>query len=187
MTKRYKKEKDLEFDGEENKAKKYINQNKETEQNKYKSNENDDEEKENYEIDDEEESSENHDKEEEENEIKSDNKNEENEKIKYKIENILSAKENNSLDIKKQIKENEKMIKLKKLMFTRQKYMRSQFSKYSEGKTKNDMINEFLEDMCIYSNIIKKEIEENQDKYIKIEDALKMEDKDEGLFCLGIS
>ena len=64
--------------------------------------------------------------------------------------------------------------------------MRSQFSKYSEDKTKNDVINEFLEDMCIYSNIIKKEIEENQDKYIKIEDALKMEDEDEGLFCLGL-
>ena len=113
----------------------------------------------------------------------------ENKKEDYKTHdnsNKNYLKRNNSLDIKKQIKENEKMIKLKKIMFTRQKYMRSQFSKYSEGKTKNDIINEFLEDMCIYSNIIKKEIEDNQDKYIKIEDALKMEDKDEGLFCLGL-
>ena len=44
--------------------------------------------------------------------------------------------------------------------------------------------------MCIYGNIIKKEIEDNQtknqDKYIKIEDALKMKDTDTNLFCLGL-
>ena len=55
---------------------------------------------------------------------------------------------------------------------------------------KNRKINQFLEDMCIYGNIIKKEIEENQsknpEKYIKIQDALKMENKDKNLFSLGI-
>ena len=59
-----------------------------------------------------------------------------------------------------------------------------------EKGNNNAKINQFLEDMCIYGNIIKKEIEDNryknQDKYIKIEDALKMKDTDTNLFCLGL-
>ena len=54
----------------------------------------------------------------------------------------------------------------------------------------NNKINEVLEDMCIYGNIIKREIKEkkkkNSKKYIKISEALKLENNDQGLFALGL-
>jgi len=80
-------------------------------------------------------------------------------------------------------------------MFKRQNYMRiknERLDKEEKKKKENNnvKINQFLEDMCIYGNIIKKEIEENQfknqDKYIKIDEALKMKDTDTNLFCLGL-
>lgn len=99
----------------------------------------------------------------------------------------------NKIDKVRQIKEKEKFNKLKKLMFKRQNYMRikqKRFNEESEEKNNNEKINIFLEDMCVYGNIMKKEIEENlsknQDKYIKIEEALKMKYKDPNLFCLGL-
>ena len=62
--------------------------------------------------------------------------------------------------------------------------MRIQNEEHQNPNT-NEIINQFLEDMCIM-DIMKKEIEENKDKYIKIEDALKMKDEDDELFCLGL-
>ena len=59
-----------------------------------------------------------------------------------------------------------------------------------EEKIKNKKINETLEDMCIYGNIMKEEIleekEKNPEKFIEIEEALKLEEKDQGLFALGL-
>ena len=67
-----------------------------------------------------------------------------------------------------------------------------------EGRVKNNIINVdddlkkniILEDMCIYGNMMKKEIQEeklkNPGKFIEIKDALKMEKKDQGLFALGL-
>ncbi len=122
------------------------------------------------------------------------NENEENEKI-YTIRNVEQI-EYIKIDKEKQIKEKEKINKIRNLMFKRQNYMRIKNKSFDEDKEEeeernnNEKINQFLEDMCIYGNIIKKEIEENQsknqDKYIKIEDALKMKDKDTNLFCLGL-
>jgi len=73
------------------------------------------------------------------------------------------------------------------------------FSKKNiEGRVKNKIINTddnekkniILEDMCIYGNMMKKEIQEeklkNPGKFIEIKDALKMEKKDQGLFALGL-
>ena len=58
-----------------------------------------------------------------------------------------------------------------------------------EKEIKNKEINEVLEDMCIYGNIIKKEIEEekdNKEKYIDKNEALQSKEKDKGLFALGL-
>ena len=60
----------------------------------------------------------------------------------------------------------------------------------NEEKIKNARMNETLEDMCIYGNIMKKEIleekEKNPEKFIEIEEALKLEEKDQDLFALGL-
>ena len=54
----------------------------------------------------------------------------------------------------------------------------------------NQKINDTLEDMCIYGNITKKEIKEekekNPEKFMDIEEALKIEDQNQGLFALGL-
>ena len=54
----------------------------------------------------------------------------------------------------------------------------------------NEKKNIILEDMCIYGNMMKKEIQEeklkNPGKFIEIKDALKMEEKDQALFALGL-
>ena len=105
----------------------------------------------------------------------------------------IYKEENNEIDKEQQIKEKQKINKLKDLMFKRQNYMRiknKSIDEEIEEENNNEKINQFLEDMCIYGNIMKKEIEENQsesrNKYIKIEDALKMEKEDSNLFCLGL-
>ena len=57
-------------------------------------------------------------------------------------------------------------------------------------KEKNMEINQVLEDMCIYGNIIKKEIKKekknNPSKFIETKEALKKEKEDLGLFALGL-
>ena len=54
----------------------------------------------------------------------------------------------------------------------------------------NDKINNLLENMCIYGNIIKKEIEEEKQKnpkqFIPLEEALKAEEYDQELFALAL-
>ena len=119
--------------------------------------------------------------------------NEDNEKI-YTIRNVEQI-EYIKIDKEKEIKEKEKINKIRNLMFKRQNYMRIKNKSFDEDedeeeKNNNEKINQFLEDMCVYGNIIEKEIEENQsknqDKYIEIEDALKMKDKDTNLFCLAL-
>ena len=57
---------------------------------------------------------------------------------------------------------------------------------------KNNKLNILLEDMCIYGNIVKEEIKmkiktkNNNNNIITINDALKLENKDKGLFALGL-
>jgi len=54
----------------------------------------------------------------------------------------------------------------------------------------NKKINETLEDMCIYGNVIKKKIEEEKKneskKFIEADEALKLEEEDQQLFSLGL-
>ena len=54
----------------------------------------------------------------------------------------------------------------------------------------NKKINETLEDMCIYGNVIKKKIEEEKknesEKFIEADEALKLEEEDQQLFTLGL-
>ena len=118
--------------------------------------------------------------------------NEDNKKI-YLLKNNDKKKYNsNEEEQQKKEKEKEKINKIRNLMFKRQNYMRIKKKNFDEEEEEynNERINQFLEDMCIYGNIMKKEIEENQskgqNKYIEIEDALKMKDRDRYLFCLGL-
>ena len=91
-----------------------------------------------------------------------------------------------------QIRKNE--IAWKK-MLERQKKLRKNSKEelddlLTEEQKKNKKINDILEDMCIYGNIMKKEIEyekkNHPDKYIEADEALRMEKEDQGFFALGL-
>ena len=60
----------------------------------------------------------------------------------------------------------------------------------SPEKEKNRKVNEALEDMCIYGNITRKEVQEekikNPTKFISTSKALQLENQDQGLFALGL-
>ena len=84
------------------------------------------------------------------------------------------------------------VFELKKKVLENQKQMRKESNIFIGVKCANKKlkINEVLEDMCIYGNIIKKEMEmpyfPNQKNYISATEALKLENKDNGLFALGL-
>ena len=54
----------------------------------------------------------------------------------------------------------------------------------------NKEINQVLEDMCIYGNVVKKQIKEEKEKnpenFIEINDALNLKEQDQQLFALGL-
>ena len=54
----------------------------------------------------------------------------------------------------------------------------------------NKEINQVLEDMCIYGNVVKKQIKEEKEKnpenFIEINDALNLEEQDQQLFALSL-
>ena len=99
-------------------------------------------------------------------------------------------------------KDKERLEKLKKEVLQRQKEMRkdsqinnnslSNISSESEKDEKitNIKINNFLEDMCIYGNIVEKEVqkekEETPEKFIETNEALSLEKDDQDLFILGL-
>ena len=99
-------------------------------------------------------------------------------------------------------KDKERLEKLKKEVLQRQKEMRkdSKINNNSlinissnpekDEKITNIKINNFLEDMCIYGNIVEKEIqkekEENPEKFIETKEALSLEKEDQDLFILGL-
>ena len=84
--------------------------------------------------------------------------------------------------------EREKIKRLKKEMIAREKEMRK--GNITKEEEKKLQINKVLEDMCIYSNIVKKEIkkekEENPEKFVKIEEVLKNDEKDISMFGLAL-
>ena len=101
------------------------------------------------------------------------------------LKEIQREKHENELKEQKKIKkEKEKLKNLKEQLFKRQKKNRE------EKLDKNEEYNQELEDMCIYGNIIKKEIEEekekNPQKFLQIKDALNLEEKDKETFALGL-
>ena len=85
---------------------------------------------------------------------------------------------------KEKEEEKAKFIKLKEELCKRQKNNRKLNS------DKNNEFNQELEDMCIYGNIIKKEIQEekekNSQKFIDIKKALNSEEDDMEIFALGL-
>ena len=82
------------------------------------------------------------------------------------------------------------MQKLKKEILEKEKKNRKFPKEIKSEKEMNDKINNLLENMCIYGNIIKKEIEEEKQKnpkqFISLEEALKAEEYDQELFALAL-
>ena len=114
---------------------------------------------------------------------------EDKEKQKEKEEKILKQKEE-----ERKRKEKERLEKMKKKMLENQKNLRkNRNTTHIETQTeeqKNKKINEVLEDMCIYGNIVKQEIQEekkkNPEKFIETKEALKSVNSDPELFALGL-
>jgi len=103
---------------------------------------------------------------------------------KYK-ENLINLEEKEE-DIKNNILKNKILDKEKKLREKKEIVDTTQLSE----KERNEQLNEVLEDMCIYGNIMKKEIKEekkkNPEKFIDTSQALQLENKDQELFALGL-
>ena len=111
---------------------------------------------------------------------------------KYK-KSLLSLKENYERLSKKIIKdklykkyEEERLKTLKQELLQRQKEMREESklngNNICDEKKTNEKINTFLEDMCIYGNIVEKEVkkekEEHPEKFIETSEALNLEQED---------
>ncbi len=86
----------------------------------------------------------------------------------------------------KRLKEIKRIEKIKLNMFERRKQNRKNLDK----RDQNTKINETLEDMCIYGNLLKRQLEEekklNPNKFIELNEALNLKEKNEGLFALGL-
>ena len=108
---------------------------------------------------------------------------------KYKkdsISNIILNKTN----FNEILGEKKKLKALKKEILLKEKEKRNFRKEIKSKEEKNNHINNILENMCIYGNIIKKEIEEEKEKnpnhFIPIEEALKKEKDDQELFALAL-
>ena len=108
-------------------------------------------------------------------------KEEEEKKRKEEEEKLRKQKEE-----EEKKKEEEKRKLKKREILKRQLQLRKEQNKYK----KEEKVKEVLEDMCILGSIMKEEIEEekknNPEKFISIEDAIKEEKKNDGVFCLGL-
>ena len=106
------------------------------------------------------------------------------------IKDNTKLKAVNSKNQKKKLRKKEKKLnQIKEEMLERQNNERKK--EYKEYKEKqNNEINQVLEDMCIYGNVMKEiinnETKNNPDKYIKTEDVLNMGESDKELFALGL-
>ena len=102
----------------------------------------------------------------------------------------LRRKPRKSYTLKEYHKELEeaRIKRLKKEMLAREEEMRK--GNLSQAENRQLKIKRVLEDMCIYSNIIKKEIKEekekNPEKFEKTEEILKNEEKDKSMFALAL-
>ena len=116
-------------------------------------------------------------------------KEEEEERIKK-----LELEEQKRKEEERKKKEEERINMLKQKMLENEKKLRENkeivdTTQLSE-KERNEQLNEVLEDMCIYGNIMKKQIQEekekNPEKFIDTSKALELENQDPGLFALGL-
>ena len=109
----------------------------------------------------------------------------------------LNIKDNSVLILNQsdEKRKDERKELIKRRMFERQKKLRKQKeldndSSLTVEQKINIKINNVLEDMCIYGNIIKEEIifdkKKHPNKYIETEDALQMKETDNELFVLGL-
>ncbi len=107
----------------------------------------------------------------------------------------VDEKSKEFISLLEESKEREKNKKLKKKILQEEKEFRNpkkiiNENKEEKEKRKNKEINRVLENMCIYGNILKKEIKEekqkNPQKFIEKEEALKSEKKDPELFALAL-
>jgi len=111
--------------------------------------------------------------------------------IFYKLNNINNKKINNK---EENIFYDENLKEVKHEILKKQKKLReikiNENLEIKDQDVKNEKINDVLKDMCIYGNITKKEIKEekrkNPAKFIDTYEALKLENKDPGLFALGL-
>ena len=92
-------------------------------------------------------------------------------------------------------KEEESLKEMKRKLLENQKKLRENNynnidNNIQDEKQVNKKINETLEDMCIYGNIIEKEIKEEKEKhpekFIETSQALQLEKEDSGIFALGL-
>ena len=108
------------------------------------------------------------------------------EEDKKKKKEIFSKLENELLDRQKKLRAKKKENFDLNLNFN----INNEENVENEIKEKNEKINQLLEDMCIYGNIIKEQIkqekENNPEKFIEINDALNLEKEDQELFALGL-
>ena len=128
--------------------------------------------------------------------IKKDKKEEEERKKKEEEELRIKKEEEErkKKEEKRKKKEEEKINELKKIMVEKQNKLKEKSQPIDidmlTDEQKNEEINEVLEDMCIYGNIMKKEIKEekekNPEKFIETTQALQLENQDQGLFALGL-
>ena len=119
-------------------------------------------------------------------------KEEEEKRKKEKEEEERRKKEEEEKRKKEKEEEKRKEVEMKKKILENQKKLREKKNILNEIKeqNKNKQINAVLEDMCIYGYITKKEIKEEKkwgpEKFIETSQALKLENKDEGIFALGL-
>ena len=103
--------------------------------------------------------------------------------LEYIID-IIILKQIQKEENEKDIEEETRLNNIKEKLFKRQQNNRQ------INYNKNENYNQELEDMCIYGNIIKKELEEekkkNPQKFIEIKDALNLEPQDKETFALGL-
>ena len=114
------------------------------------------------------------------------------EERKRKEEEKRKKKEEEERKRKEYEEEKRKEEEMKKKILENQKKLREKNKNLNQIKeqNKNKQINAVLEDMCIYGYITKKEIKEekkkNPEKFIETSQALKLENKDDGIFALGL-
>ena len=109
------------------------------------------------------------------------------------IRRLKEIEEKKKKEEEEKRKEEERLKEMKRKMLENQKKLREKNDSDNEYQTEkeiNEKINQTLEDMCIYGNIIEKEIKEEKkkhpEKFIETSQALQLESEDSGLFSLGL-